>query len=205
MRGALLRASVALGLHELAGLGVQCRERLVHEQHFGIEGQGSRNGHPLLHAAGELGRVAIFETRQPNHFQILIGRGRPQVTWNLLHLQTEGHVVERRSPGKQSVVLKNHATVETRASDLLPLHQDLAPRRCQPGHHVQQGRLATSARPQDRQEFPLANLQADVVQSEQPTRRRASAVALAHITDIDGRLHEVAHTIRAPREPWRRR
>jgi hypothetical protein len=52
-------------LQLFARLGVQGRERLVHQQHAGLVGQAARDVDALLHAAGQLVRIVVFEGRQP--------------------------------------------------------------------------------------------------------------------------------------------
>ena len=42
-----------------AGLRVDGREGLVHDQHLGLIGDGARDRHALLHSSGELPRVAL--------------------------------------------------------------------------------------------------------------------------------------------------
>ena len=45
-------------MEQVAGHGVEGAERLVHEQHVGVLGEGPGQGDPLAHAAGELVRAA---------------------------------------------------------------------------------------------------------------------------------------------------
>src|SRR5438309_1935055 len=54
LAGALPQAR-QLFLHRLARLRVERAEGLVHQQHFGIEGEHARERDALLHAAGKLG------------------------------------------------------------------------------------------------------------------------------------------------------
>ena len=61
-RMVLLRARVQvqqLGLHGLARLRVERAERLVHQQHLGIDGERAGDADALLHAAGKLMRAAV--------------------------------------------------------------------------------------------------------------------------------------------------
>ena len=51
-------------LHELARLGVERGERLVHQQHGRIDGQRARDAHALPHAARELVRIAASRSRR---------------------------------------------------------------------------------------------------------------------------------------------
>ena len=53
--------ALQFNVHVLARHGVERPERLVHEQHRRIMHQGADNADPLLHAAGELGGIALFE------------------------------------------------------------------------------------------------------------------------------------------------
>jgi len=53
------------------------------------------------HAAGELRRVAIFETLQPTRVTYLYAHAAA-CDVELLHLQTESHIVEHRAPGNRA-------------------------------------------------------------------------------------------------------
>ena len=56
VRGLTPRQADELLLHDDAGLRVERAERLVHQQHLGIEHIGARDGDALLHAARKLMR-----------------------------------------------------------------------------------------------------------------------------------------------------
>ena len=47
------------GLQRLARLRVERAERLVHQQHGGVDGQRAGDADALLHAAGKLMRAAV--------------------------------------------------------------------------------------------------------------------------------------------------
>ena len=53
-----------LALHQLARLGVERGEGLVHQQELGLRGEGAGEGDALLHAAGELARPGVGEARR---------------------------------------------------------------------------------------------------------------------------------------------
>ena len=55
-----------------AGLRVDRGERLVHEQQLGLVGQRAGDGDALLHAAGELPRVAVADVGQPDRRERLL-------------------------------------------------------------------------------------------------------------------------------------
>src|SRR5262245_55666392 len=69
LAGALPEAR-QLFLHRLARLRVERPERLVHEQHLGIEGEHACERGALLHAAGELGGIVIAEVAEPGHVEV---------------------------------------------------------------------------------------------------------------------------------------
>ena len=50
-----------LDLHFLAQLGVECRQRLIQEQHRRMSDQCAADGDALLLAAGEFMRIALSE------------------------------------------------------------------------------------------------------------------------------------------------
>ena len=58
-----------LVLHLAADQRIQRGKGLVHQQDLGVGGQRARQAHALLHAAGQLVRILLFETRQANLFQ----------------------------------------------------------------------------------------------------------------------------------------
>ena len=60
-------------LHELARLGVERRERLVHQQHGRVDGERPRDADALPHAARELVRVLALEAAQPGQLDEAAG------------------------------------------------------------------------------------------------------------------------------------
>src|SRR5437763_1590897 len=62
-----------LQLHELAGLGVERGERLVQQQHLRIRCQGAGQVDPLLHPAGQLGRIGLLKPVQSDQLDELTG------------------------------------------------------------------------------------------------------------------------------------
>ena len=58
--------SVQLLLHQVAGLGIQCTEGFVHQQHLGLNAVGTGNTHPLLHATGKLDGEGILKSVEPH-------------------------------------------------------------------------------------------------------------------------------------------
>ena len=67
-------------LHEIAGLRVQCGERLVHQQNSGVDRQRSGEIDALLHAAGKLMRIMILEAVKAHQIEIIL---RPSASASL--------------------------------------------------------------------------------------------------------------------------
>ena len=63
-----------LVLHVPSDQGIEGRERLVEEQHLGVDGQGPGQADPLLHAARQLLGVVVGPTAEAHHLDHL---GRP--------------------------------------------------------------------------------------------------------------------------------
>ena len=103
-----------LVLQRLAGLRVQCRERLVHQQHFGVEGEAAGDRHPLLHTAGQFVRITVGESGQADQFEVLAGDHAAPAPANSLGLQAELDIAPRGAPGQQRVLLEDDAAIECR-------------------------------------------------------------------------------------------
>ena len=105
-------------VHVLARHGVERTERLVHEQHRRIMHQGADNADPLLHAAGELGGIALLELAQSDEIDEFTRPRQILVAIELLHIDRDQHVVEHGAPGKQHGRLEHDADVVPRPLQL---------------------------------------------------------------------------------------
>src|SRR5260221_12009861 len=76
-------------LQRLARLGVECCERLVHQQHFRIVGEASRDRDALLHAAREFVRIAVGETGQADQVKEMPRDGAPLLLLGAGEVRTE--------------------------------------------------------------------------------------------------------------------
>jgi hypothetical protein len=54
---------------------VERAEGLVEQQHLGLDGEGARDAHALLHAAGELARLLVDGAVQADHRHVLFDMG----------------------------------------------------------------------------------------------------------------------------------
>ena len=116
------------------GLGVQGTGGLVAQQNLGVGGQGTGNGHALLLAAGQLGRIGVCLVRQANQLQQLapaLFRVGPLYTGDL---HGEADVTQAGALHEQVEVLEDHSDVPASGAQLdgghgvqpLAVHDDLA-------------------------------------------------------------------------------
>ena len=66
---ALLPDAQQLGLHDLARLRVERGERLVHQQHVGIDRERAGEIDALAHAAGKLARIIVLEAAEADELE----------------------------------------------------------------------------------------------------------------------------------------
>ena len=106
-----------LGLHELAGLGVERGERLVHQQHFGIGRQRAREIDALLHAARKFGRDnGVSKPARPT---ILMKCSVRSAIVLLIEAPLQFHAVADvagdGAPWQQARMLKDYGAVDARS------------------------------------------------------------------------------------------
>ncbi len=122
----LLPGLQQLALELGAGLGVECAEGLIHEQHLGVGGVGAGNRDALLHAAGELLRVVVGELREVDLLQVLHRQLVGFLTLDAAHLEREADVLLDGQPGEERVLLEHDAAVCAGALHELAVAVDLA-------------------------------------------------------------------------------
>ena len=162
-------------LELFAGLGVQGGERFVHQQDVRLVGEAAGDGHALLHAAGQLVRVAVLEARQPHQVEVFAGlRGAFAAAEQARRspcLRARSRRWPRRSARGRARTAGRPRHGPARAGHLLAVHQDLAGGRAgQASQQVQQGGLAGAAGPHQGQELAARHVQAEVVQGGQGGR-----------------------------------
>src|SRR5262245_51366634 len=90
-----------------ASEGVERGERFIDEQHFGIGRQGTRQGHALLHAAGQFVNRRFFELLQMHHLnESSGGLAAGLAAKPILALEPEHDVVEHIEPRKERMFLE---------------------------------------------------------------------------------------------------
>mmetsp|Transcript_44842 Transcript_44842/g.105637 ORF Transcript_44842/g.105637 Transcript_44842/m.105637 type:complete len:227 (+) Transcript_44842:1747-2427(+) len=140
------------GQHVLGGLAVQVTGGLVADQQHRVADDGPRDGHPLLLAAGQLGRLVRRTVGQAHQLQ-RDGRALPALAGRQLgQQQRQLDILLRRQRRHQVVELEHEADLgrppfgqgRTRELvDALTAHGDgTAAGRVQPTHQIEQRGLA---------------------------------------------------------------
>ena len=156
-------------LHDVAGLRIERRERLVHQQHVRVRHQRARQTDPLLHAAGQLVRVMVLEAGQPDHVDEPLAGFAPCVALHAPQLEAELDVAHHRPPRQQTELLEHHGAVLAGSGDGIAVDRHLARvGRDQPEQDVEERALAAARRTDDGNE--LAFLDDDVETVERGDR-----------------------------------
>ena len=96
----------------------------------------------------------ILERQQSGEIEQRAGRGVSLALLDACHLQAELDILANRQPGEQRVLLEHDAAVRARFGDRLAVEPGLAKRRLdETGDDAEQGRLAATRRPDQRDEF----------------------------------------------------
>ena len=169
--------ALQLDLHFLAQLQVQCRQRLVQQQHLGLRGQRAGQCHALLLAAGQLTGLAVRHRSQLHQRQHLGSDRRDLGRRAALHFQPETDVLRHGQMREQGIALEHGidgAAVGRVLGDILAIQQDFPrSRRFEAGDQAQQRSLAAARGTKKRKELTLADVYRDIV------KRTQGAVALA--------------------------
>ena len=139
--------------------GVESRERLVHEEQPRAQGQHLGDGHPLALAAGELGGEAVAVAGEAQRRQPVVGPGVGVGRGDVADAQPEGHVLPRRAPRQERVVLEQEADVGQGHAEV-----DGAPQRLEEArHHPQDARLARAGRADEADELAGPHVEVDAL------------------------------------------
>ena len=165
-----------LGAHLHAQLGVQVRERLVHEKDLGLAHDGAAHRHPLALAAGELLGLALEQLLELQHAGRFAHAPLDLVFGLVVQAQPEGHVLVDAQVRVEGVVLKDHGDVaiaRLEVVDDLAVDHDVARiELLKAGQHAQGGRLAAARGSDQHHELAVGDAQVEVV--DDLVRRRSS-------------------------------
>jgi hypothetical protein len=159
-----------LEAHLLAQIGVEVAERLIEQQHLGLDHDGARQGHTLLLAARQLGGIASLEIAHLDHVEDGVDPAVDLGARQLAHLQAEADILAHRHVRPDGVALEDHRHAPLlgrhdarRRGDLLAIHLDRAGRRrYETGDHAQRGGLAAARRTEQRDELSRGKLQREI-------------------------------------------
>ena len=155
-------------------LRIQGARRLIEKQHVGMHSHGARDGHALLLATGELGRLEVRAVRQAHGRELLHGLGLGLLLGALEDLGLANHHVLLGGEVREQVErLEHHANLAAQfvdvglalPRDLLVLNQDVTGRgRLQQVDAAQHRRLARAGRSQHHDDLARPHVQVDVAQ-----------------------------------------
>src|SRR6478735_3229580 len=161
-------------VQQVAGDGVQGRERLIHQQQLAVLRERAGQGHALAHAAGQFVRAPVRGFGEVDQVQQLCSFDAPLGLADAAQLQCQLDVLAGGEPWEQGGVLEHEGGA-------VAGHFKGARRReLQSRHDVQQGGLAAAGRTEEGDELALADGGVDVVQ-----HRGAFAEALAQVFQYD--------------------
>ncbi|MCY1515483.1 hypothetical protein D9M68_500710 [compost metagenome] len=180
--GALLLRLQAyqLALHLATDQRIERGEGFVHEQDGRVVGQRAGQADALLHAAGQLVRVAVFVAGEAHLAQRFAGTGIALALADAGDFQAEGGVFQDAHVWHQREGLKHHAHllaahIEQRlvgeAGDLAPVQVDAArsgfDQAVEQPHH---GGLARAGQPHDHEDLTALDREAGVEHADHMTR-----------------------------------
>ncbi len=171
-----------LFLQQQLVLRVERRERLVHQQNFGIVGERACDRHALTHAAGKLVWIILGETGETGAREIVADHLLDGGGWHAPHLEAVGGVVPDRHPGEDGVALEDHRIHRPLRMWRLDL-DGAGGNGVEAGKDAQQRGLAASARADDHKELAGSDVERDAID------RNKLPEHLAQIADADGRPH----------------
>src|SRR5919201_2526130 len=190
-------------LHRLTGLRIERAERLVHQQHLGIEGQHARERHALLHAAGELRRIVIAEIGEAGHLELALHYRLDLGAGHALRLEPPGDVAGHGLPREERELLEHHAAVGSRAAHVAPVDADRAAvGGNEAAHDVEERALAAADRADDGDELALARR--EVCDVEDLERASVLGVGLLQPVDFErdhGYCSRTARSVYTKRPP----
>ncbi len=146
---------------------VEVAERLVEKQRLRLRHEHAGKRDALLLAAGQGARLAVRELGQADHLERFHRPHAARVLRHLVHLETEGHVVEHASMREERKVLEHGRRgplVRRQPDERLPIEDDVAARGVLvPADHPQRRRLAAARRTEEDDVLAVVDVQIDVV------------------------------------------
>ena len=148
---------------------VERTERLVHEQQWRRERQGSRDRDALLHPARELPREVLLEPGQLDELDHLCNPRLPARPVPALHLERQRDVLRHRAPVEENRRLEDDPVVTVFASlaRLLSVDGHVAARRLGDiPDDAEKSRLAAARRADERHEVASLDIEVDPLECD---------------------------------------
>ena len=156
-----------LGAHLDAQLGVEVRQRLVHEERRRVAHDGAAHGHALALATRQVRGLAVEVLLEVEDARGLLDLLVDLLLGHLGELEREAHVVAHRHVRVQRVVLEDHrdvAVLRRLLVDHLAADQQLAVGDVlEAGDHPQGGRLPAARRADEDDELAVVDLEIHVL------------------------------------------
>ena len=191
-----------LGPHVLAQLEVQGRQRLVEQEHLGLDRQRPGDRDPLLLAARKLVDPPVAVAGQRDQLEHLLDLAVALGPRHAAHVEPEGDVVRHGHQREQGEVLEDQrrrAAVGADAAQGPAAQPDLAFGGLdEPGDHAQDRGLAAARGAEEGEELPFRDGQVDVAHG------REGAEALRHTVELEIVRHRRRRLAGAPPGPRRR-
>ena len=147
---------------------VERAERLVEQQHARLDGEGARERHALALAARELRRIAVGEAVELHEREQLVDARADLVLRPLADLEPERDVAAHGEVLERGVVLEDEADAALLRHDVRDVvvadHDPADVGHLEAGDDAQQGRLAAAARPEQRGERAVRDLDVDILE-----------------------------------------
>jgi hypothetical protein len=152
-------------LHLLAGLDVERRERLVHQQDLGAHGQRPGDRHALAHAARQLVGPLVEGLGEADSLERGAGDAPALRFRHTLQRQAEADVLPDAEPGEERRLLEDQAALGRWAGDGLAEGEEVTPGGgFEPGDQVEQRALSAAGGTQEDHELARPHGEVDVAQ-----------------------------------------
>ena len=162
---ALERRDLGAGLH--AELGVEVRQRLVHEEHLGLTHDGAAHGDALTLTTREGLRLAAEVGLEVEQLGGLENAGGALVLVDAGDLEREAHVLGDGHVRVERVVLEDHrdvAVLRRNVGDVAVADEDVAVVDLfEAGEHAQRGGLAAAGGADEDEELAVGDLEVELV------------------------------------------
>ena len=157
---------VDLRPHLHAQLGVEVRERLVHQERLRLAHERTAHGDALALTAGECSRLALQELLDLQGLRRVLDALLDLLLRHLVEAKAEGQVVLDRHVRVERVALEDHRDVAFLrgqvVDDLVADPELAAADLLEAGDHAQRGRLAAAGRADENHQLAVLDLQVEV-------------------------------------------